>query len=96
MSCSRPARYREGSLPAPTPWWSITLDRRYPLLRGTLLQLRFELRRCLLPLLLPPASPEIEAESVADVAALIVVAARERRWQPLLDDYLAPLEAATA
>jgi hypothetical protein len=95
VSCSRPARYGEGSVPAPTPWWSITLD-RYPLLRGTLLQHRFELRRCLLPLLLPPASPEIEAESVADVAALIVVAARERRWQPPLDGYFASLEAAPA
>jgi len=79
-------------VPPPAPWQSITLPSRYPLPRRVL----FELRRHVLPRLPAPASPPIQAESLEDVAAMSEVPARVRRWQPILDEYLASLEHATA
>jgi surface carbohydrate biosynthesis protein len=88
------AAIRRGAVPvpAPAPWRSITLPSRYPL-PGRVV---YELRRHLRPLLPPPASPAVEAESLEDVAAVREVPDRVRRWQSLLDDYLASLEEATA
>ncbi|MGZ8758426.1 MAG: hypothetical protein ACXWXC_10830, partial [Aeromicrobium sp.] len=78
-------------VPLPAPWQSITLPSRYPLPRRVL----FELRRHVLPRLPAPASPPIQAESLEDVAAMSEVPARVRRWEPILEPYLA-LKEGTA
>ena len=78
-------------IPTPAPWQSITLPSRYPLPRRVL----FELRRHVLPRLPQPPRLEIEAESHEDVAALVQVPDRVRRWH-ILDDYLAGLEGSMA
>ena len=84
------ARIRAGSvpIPEPPPWWSITPEARF----GIPPRLLYELRRRFPTSLWPPfrrADPML----VGDVAAAQEVPERVRRWGPILDEYLASVDA---
>lgn len=83
------ALIRDGTVPSPppAPWRSITLPSRWPVPPLAV----YAIRRYLKPLL-PAATTAMADEYRPDVAAMVTIPDLMRRWQPIIDPYLAAIE----
>jgi hypothetical protein len=87
------ARIRAGSVPVPEPppWWSVTPKGPF----GVPPRVWHELRRRFPTSMWPPFR-RVDPELLGDVAAAYEVPERVRRWEPILDEYLASVAAGSA